>query len=48
MLVLTKNAALLVSSDAKAWTVLQSAHQNAAYGKVYVRMRLSRQEFEAV
>ena len=38
MLVLTKNAALLVSSDAKALTVTQSAYQSAAYGKVYVRM----------
>ena len=47
MLVLTKNAALPVSSDARALTVSRSACQSAAYGKVSVRMGPSRQGFKA-
>ena len=47
MLALTKNAALPISSNARAWTnrciwesftIQPFARQTAAYGKVYVRM----------
>ena len=47
MLALTKNAALPISSNARAWIVSPFARQTAAYGKVYVRMGPSRQPLKA-